>query len=167
MRYGCVLILTIIFSALNASGQDTAAFSESRIEMGLTTSFMHVGGSPSLNTTGFDIGSKYHFTSWLGYAGQVWFASGNNATIHDYLCGPEFTLRRRLSPFGHVLIGVAHRSAKFQNDTGFLSAVGGGLRLNISRRISFQVVEVDYAPTYLGGTRQNNVHISSGFSIGF
>jgi hypothetical protein len=99
MRYGCVLILTIIFSALHASGQDTAAFSESRIEMGLTTSFMHVGGSPSLNTTGFDIGSKYHFTSWLGYAGQVWFASGNNSKIHDYLCGPEFTRQECSSSF--------------------------------------------------------------------
>lgn len=167
MKYGCVLFLTILLCAVATFSQETGALSESRMEMNFGTAFTHVGGSPSFNATGLDFGSQYHLTNWLSYSGQAWFAIGSGSSLHNYLVGPEVILRKRVSPFAHVMIGVAHESQRGRGDTSFGAAIGGGFALNLNGRISWRALEFDYAPTYFRNGRQDNVRFSSGLTMHF
>ena len=167
MRYGCVLAGLIFVCAMQVFGQERGGVTTDRVDITFGTAFMHVGVSPAFNAPGLDLGSQYHLTSWLGYSGQMWFGTSANATVRNYLFGPEVTLRRRVSPFAHVLIGVAHLSQNNHADTSFGAAVGGGITLKVESRVSWRVFELDYAPTYFRSGRQDNIRFSSGFTLRF
>src|SRR5262249_31678023 len=90
--------------------------------------------------------------------------------VYNFLAGPEFKARNstRFTPFAHVLGGVAYTSANFttpgptfnlhldKSDTSFAMALGGGLDIRASKRVSFRAV-VDYNPVFVNdstsGTR--------------
>jgi opacity protein-like surface antigen len=90
--------------------------------------------------------------------------------VYNFLAGPEFKARNRtrFTPFAHVLAGVAHTSATFttpgpthnlflkKSDNSFAMALGGGLDIRASKRVSFRGV-LDYNPVFVndstGGTR--------------
>ena len=90
--------------------------------------------------------------------------------VYNFLAGPEFKARNktRFTPFAHVLAGVAHTSAAFttpgptfnlllkKSDNSFAMALGGGLDIRASKRVSFRGV-LDYNPVFVndstGGTR--------------
>lgn len=98
--------------------------------------------------------------------------------VYNFLAGPEFKARNstRLTPFAHVLGGVAHTSASFtttgptfnvlakRSDNGFAMAMGGGLDIRASNKVSFRG-QIDYNPIFIGtdnrGTR-DLVRISLG-----
>ena len=82
--------------------------------------------------------------------------------VYDFLAGPEFKARNstRFTPFAHVLGGVAHTSATFttpgptlnlllkKSDTSFAMALGGGLDIRASKRVSFRAL-MDYNPVFV------------------
>jgi opacity protein-like surface antigen len=82
--------------------------------------------------------------------------------VYNLLAGPEFKARNRtrFTPFVHVLGGVAHTSATFttpgptnilflrRNDTSFAMALGGGLDIRASKRVSFRAM-MDYNPVFV------------------
>src|SRR5687767_7591695 len=90
--------------------------------------------------------------------------------VYNFLAGPEFKARNktRFTPFAHVLGGVAHTSATFttpgptlnlvlkKRDNSFAMALGGGLDIRASKRVSFRGV-LDYNPVFVNdstsGTR--------------
>ena len=90
--------------------------------------------------------------------------------VYNFLAGPEFKARNctRFTPFAHALAGFAHTSATFttpgpthilflrRNDTSFAMALGGGLDIRASKRVSFRGV-LDYNPVFVNdstsGTR--------------
>jgi len=90
--------------------------------------------------------------------------------VYNFLAGPEFKARNstRFTPFAHVLAGVAHTSATFttpgptfnlllkKSDNSFAMALGGGLDIRASKRVSFRGV-LDYNPVFVhdstSGTR--------------
>ena len=98
--------------------------------------------------------------------------------VYNFLAGPEFKARNstRFTPFAHVLAGVAHTSANFttpgptfniflkRSDTGFAMALGGGLDIRATKRVSFRG-QIDYNPVFVhdsnSGTR-DFVRISLG-----
>src|SRR2546425_4060801 len=98
--------------------------------------------------------------------------------VYNFLAGPEFKARNstRFTPFAHVLAGVAHTSATFttpgstfniflkRSDTGFAMALGGGLDIRATKRVSFRG-QIDYNPVFVhdsnSGTR-DFVRISLG-----
>src|SRR6185369_9934521 len=77
--------------------------------------------------------------------------------VYNFLAGPEFKARNRtrFTPFVHALGGFAHTSATFttpgptnilflkRNDTSFAMALGGGLDIRASKRVSFRAL-MDY-----------------------
>ena len=101
--------------------------------------------------------------------------------VYNFLAGPEFKARNstRFTPFAHVLAGVAHTSATFttpgptfnlllkKSDNSFAMAMGGGLDIRASKRVSFRGV-LDYNPVFVhdstSGTR-DFVRISLGVLI--
>ena len=82
--------------------------------------------------------------------------------VYNFLAGPEFKARNstRFTPFAHVLGGAAHTSAKFstpgpptfalleRGQNGFALALGGGLDIRATKRISFRG-SVDYNPVFI------------------
>ena len=82
--------------------------------------------------------------------------------VYDFLAGPEFKARNstRFTPFGYVLGGAAHTSAQFstpgpptfallkKGDNGFALALGGGLDIRATRRISIRG-STDYNPVFI------------------
>ena len=90
--------------------------------------------------------------------------------VYNFLAGPEFKARNstRVTPFAHVLGGVAHTSATFttagptfnlllkKSDNSFAMAFGGGLDIRASKRVSFRAM-MDYNPVFVNdsttGTR--------------
>ena len=90
--------------------------------------------------------------------------------LYNFMVGPEFKMRNktRFTPFAHVLAGVAHTSATFttpgptfnlllkRSDNSFAMALGGGLDIRASKRVSFRAL-MDYNPVFVhdstSGTR--------------
>jgi opacity protein-like surface antigen len=90
--------------------------------------------------------------------------------VYNFLAGPEFKARNstRFTPFVHALGGFAHTSATFttpgpthilffrRRDTSFTMALGGGLDIRASKRVSFRAL-MDYNPVFVNdstsGTR--------------
>ena len=90
--------------------------------------------------------------------------------VYNFLAGPEFKARNssRFTPFAHVLGGVAHTSATFttpgptfnlllkKDDNSFAMALGGGIDIRASKRVSFRGL-MDYNPVFVhdstSGTR--------------
>jgi opacity protein-like surface antigen len=98
--------------------------------------------------------------------------------LYNFLAGPEFKARNstRLTPFAHILGGVAHTSAGFttagptfnlildRSDTNFAMALGGGLDIRATSRVSFRA-QMDYNPVFQNSTsggRRDIVRISLG-----
>jgi len=79
---------------------------------------------------------------------------------HSFLFGPRVTFRRKkVSPFVYALFGVTrfHASATVSGqklsdtDTGFSSAVGGGLDIKLNDRVSVRAFQLDYfRPNFFG-----------------
>jgi opacity protein-like surface antigen len=90
--------------------------------------------------------------------------------VYNFLAGPEFKARNstRFTPFAHVLGGFAHTSATFttpgptfnlflkKSDNSFAMALGGGIDVRASKRVSFRGL-MDYNPVFVhdstSGTR--------------
>ena len=101
--------------------------------------------------------------------------------VYNFLAGPELKARNstRFTPFAHVLGGVAHTSATFttpgptfnlllkKSDNSFAMALGGGIDIRASKRVSFRGL-MDYNPVFVhdstSGTR-DLVRISLGVLI--
>ena len=98
--------------------------------------------------------------------------------VYNFLAGPEFKARNstRFTPFAHVLAGVAHSSATFtspgpavnvnlkNSENSFAMALGGGLDIRASKRVSFRG-SMDYNPVFIGdagGGTRNLLRISLG-----
>ena len=80
---------------------------------------------------------------------------------HSFLFGPRFSLRRgkRLTPFVYALVGVTRfqESATIsgqklsQSDTGFSSALGGGLDVKVNESVAIRAFQIDYfRPNFFG-----------------
>ena len=98
--------------------------------------------------------------------------------VYNFLAGPEFKARNstRFTPFAHVLGGVAHTSATFttpgptlnlllkKSDNSFAMALGGGLDIRASKRVSFRAM-MDYNPVFVNDSttgRRDFVRFSLG-----
>lgn len=78
--------------------------------------------------------------------------------IHTIMVGPRFSYRKieKITPFAHALFGVSRThqevqtvSASFEsfssdNNTTFAMAIGGGLDVNLSKRLALRVIQADY-----------------------
>jgi outer membrane protein OmpA-like peptidoglycan-associated protein len=84
-----------------------------------------------------------HWGLTADYSGHV----GNDGNYHTLMFGPKLRLpMERVTPFAEFLLGMS----RFAPDTSLPSSnafgllAGGGLDLNISRRVSWRVIQADY-----------------------
>ncbi len=98
--------------------------------------------------------------------------------VYDFLIGPEFKARNhtRFTPFAYALAGVAHTQANFttagptinfhleNGDNSFAMAVGGGLDIRATKRVSFRG-SMDYNPVFVNDSltgRRDLIRLSLG-----
>ncbi|HEY6128287.1 MAG TPA: outer membrane beta-barrel protein [Candidatus Acidoferrum sp.] len=143
-------------------------------------------GIDSFSMNGGSVSLSYNATRWLsavadlgGYHTNNILGSGVDGTLSTYLFGPRVSLHRdwRITPFGHVLFGVAHIGgdnglAFSSSNNSFAMTVGGGVDFKLSHRFSIRAVQVDYLMTRfnelgLGAQNQNNLRVSTGVVFHF
>lgn len=98
--------------------------------------------------------------------------------VYNFLAGPEFKARNhtRVTPFAYALGGAAYTKATFSTpgpalnlllkrwDTGFAMALGGGLDIRATKRVSFRA-SMDYNPVWINDSidsRRDMVRLSLG-----
>lgn len=144
-----------------------------------------------------DIGGEYgdfHFTVQApplvcGATTPCTIDTKGNDKYHNFLFGPQFTLRReKVSPFGHVLIGGSHLSETATttipvptppifpvlpntftiktSSTNFAFATGGGADFTLTHRVAWRV-QADYLQTQINRHTQNDVRLSTGLVFRF
>jgi opacity protein-like surface antigen len=92
--------------------------------------------------------------------------------LYNFLIGPEIKARNhtRFTPFAYGLAGVAHTSATFttggptinfhleHGDNSFAMAVGGGLDIRATERVSFRG-SMDYNPVFVNDSVTGTRHL--------
>jgi hypothetical protein len=128
-------------------------------------SYVHVSNEPSFSTNGFELSGEYKFLPWAGAVGDFneTYGFGN---LHTALFGPQVSWPARVSPFAHVLIGVAHGDAPggFE-DNSFGVAIGGGIDTKLVPHVYWRIFEGDYMHTHLFGVGEDNARLSTGIVI--
>lgn len=93
-----------------------------------------------------------------------------------FLGGVEFKApsNSRVTPFAQALVGAslfrgfttstspAGNVFTFDDATSFAMALGGGLDVRVNDRIAIRIIQADYAPTFFGSGRQDNIRLSFG-----
>jgi opacity protein-like surface antigen len=135
------------------------------------------------NTHGWAGSAAFNVNRWLGlaadFSGQYTSFTSPDASerirTHSALFGPRFSLRRSkyVTPFVHALAGFAHTDSRARElgfdfhatDTTFVADLGGGLDINIDRRVAIRAFQLDYFHTGFYGSHQNNGRIAVGLVL--
>lgn len=104
------------------------------------------------------------------------------SSVYNFLGGIQIkdnSKDKKIKPFAHFLVGVGNIKQKLTggecpNDvqsicnnynfskTGFAAAVGGGLDVKVSNRLSIRAIQADYNPIQLGERKAGNTTLSNG-----
>lgn len=166
MRKFCLLALLVLGFAVPGSAQD------SKVDIFGGYSYVRGGpgfGLPSGNASGWEATLSYNWKPWLSLNADIDGHYCCDQTMHDFLFGPQINLGHgKLKPFVHGLVGASHgTSGGVFSDTVRGFAVGGGLDVKASDRISVRIVQADYLGTrYLDAT-QNHFRLSVGLVFHF
>lgn len=159
------------------------------IDVGVTYTYVRYNpGTSDIKSFSMNGGSgsvAVNFRSWLsgvadigGYSRATPPTLGSR-TLVTYLFGPRVSINRygRVTPFGQVLVGVAHAGGRYLTTGGsqnpFAAAIGGGLDWRWTNHIRVRAAEVDYLLTHFSEVAnnytqvQNNLRVSTGLVFRF
>jgi opacity protein-like surface antigen len=134
------------------------------------------------NSRGWAASAAFSVNRWLGLAAEFGGQytsfdspdSSERIRTHSFLFGPRLSLRgKRVTPFVHALVGASHNDARahelgfdfHSTDTDFAAELGGGLDININRRVAVRAFQLDYLRTNFFGGSQNNGRLAVGLVI--
>jgi len=142
--------------------------------------------STNANLNGWEGSIEYrpfHILGFVADFGGVYGSLNNsfsNVSLHrnTYLFGPQVSWPSRVSPFAHVLFGVAHESRAFGGVTGgfvfnsvsdneFAVAVGAGIDIKVIPHVWLRAIQVDYLGTNFNSNFQSQPRASAGVVIHF
>jgi len=162
--------------------------SKYELSAGFTHRSYYAPGGGTFGLVGWYASGEYNWRKWLGAEGEVtdsWYTVKSAGfppdTLHIYtfLVGPRFYPlgHRKVTPFGHVLIGGGHYSSATPAFGGFHGAtitsnaytyeVGGGLDLNLWEHWGIRMIQADFGnANYVQNASVAN-RGSTRFSVGF
>ena len=164
---GLLTSIVLVLSCF-AAGQDHFAPHQTKADIFGGYQFTHVALGYSFNSFNLNLGVSADFSGG-SYGGP----SGVNGKVYPYLFGPtaRFPKHTKMTPFGHVLFGVAHLKASSLSlsgsDNSFSWAMGGGLDVYVSPRFSVRLAEADWVRTQFADSTQSNFRCSGGVVIKF
>lgn len=166
------LSVLLVFASLPAMAQGTPA-----LEVGAGYTFRSFAPPPTgappapprVSMNGWNATVSYNVNDWFAVAtdfdgtrNSVTDPLGGSDTTNIYtvLVGPRIypVGHHKLSPFAHVLFGLAHLNINLPTSSGcspfctstdgsFAFAAGGGLDMNLSRHFAVRLGEFDYERT--------------------
>lgn len=157
MRNFALLVAILGLVSFSAAAQDYP-----KVEIFGGYQFTHL--KPSGSANGWDASITANFTKWLGGTADFSGAYKPEATLHTFMFGPVFALRKseKVTPFAHVLLGTDYQTDR-QSSSGFSMAMGGGLDVKVNQEFAVRLVQADWLPLHLGPHWvTGNVRISSG-----
>jgi Outer membrane protein beta-barrel domain len=134
---------------------------------------------PSLN--GWEAAGTINPGKWWGitadFSGHYGSVGSSSTHLQTYLFGPKLTYHGPVSPFVHVLLGVAHESVGTgttsagitvpMSGSAFALALGAGIDIKIVPLISFRPIQIDYLLTRFNSGTQSQPRISAGLVVHF
>ena len=123
------------------------------------------------NHYGWNAALSLNANRWFGITADLSghykeLAPGVSFNSFTAVFGPQLTYRaEKASPFVHALFGVNRASTAGLSDSAFAMALGGGLDINITKRLAFRLVQADYLMTKHADDRQNNIRLSTGLVL--
>ncbi len=176
-----VLVLSSIATAQDHFAPDHSSPDHSKLDIFGGYQFTHVAlgySFNSFNLNGWNTSVSGYFNKYLGMSadfsgGSYGGPSGVDGKVYPYLFGPtaRFPKHTKMTPFGHVLFGVAHLKASSLSlsgsDNSFSWAMGGGLDVYVSPKFSVRLVEADWLRTQFADSTQSNFRCSGGVVIKF
>ncbi len=181
-------ILVLITWPRLAKAQDTP-----RVELFGGYSYMPLEAFPDFH--GFDVSVTGNWNRLLGITADFsgHFATEKPSSLvgppppvsrselrgYFLLFGPQlrFPSRGRFQLFGHALLGMSHRSLRVfttgapsmlvVDDTGFSTALGGGLDIKVNRRLAIRTVRADYLFSRLGNLNHHDFRYAGGIVVRF
>ena len=129
------------------------------------------------NLTGWDLSVTENMNRWFGgtldvsghYLTPQLLGSNNREVMHSILYGPRGSFRKAaFVPFGHVLFGATRSSVQVtpvgphSSLTGFATAAGGGVDLNLRNKAAIRVLQWEYFHANALGSNQTNYRASAG-----
>jgi hypothetical protein len=177
MRKLVLSALVVLAFAFAAMAQDTP---KAEVFGGYQyTRFSPGGGLDGINANGWDAAISGNFNKWFAVKGDFSGAyngdllgSGISGSMHTFTFGPEINFRGEHGKvFAHALFGGAHISGGGASDSAFAMRFGGGGDWNITNRVAWRVVQVDYLPTHfdfgLGDTWEHHFAVATGVVFRF
>ena len=163
MRKFVGLILFLCLWTLSAKAQD---YSKGEAFVGYQ--YTHANG-PDLN--GWNGALTYNLKDWLGVTADLSGTYGTGAKLHTFLFGPTLPITRlkteTFRPFAHVLFGGAIASDGVSSGA-FAVALGGGLDVKVSERLSARLPQADWMLfRSSGNTTTKNARLSFGLVYRF
>jgi len=139
-------------------------------------------GFPGESFNGGSGSFSFNPTPWLGivsdFGGYHWSGEGSDFTVFSYLFGPKIAFRQApFTPFVQALFGGVRLSGTecdsgcgSGSNTGFATALGGGVDWNVSNHFGLRLVQAEYVLTklsFFNATHQNNFRLSAGLVVRF
>jgi outer membrane immunogenic protein len=188
-----IMAALLATQAVAHAQQPAAAQKPLRGELALDYTYVRAnappGGCGCFNMNGGSISFAWPLGSKFAVVGDATFDEAATISkdsldlvLQTYTGGIRFRPHFRtspLSPFGQVMVGVAHASGSLVDSSqytvpnagaAFAANVGAGIDLRASRRISIRLFEGDYlVTTFQNGDNdhQNNIRVSSGLVLHF
>jgi outer membrane protein OmpA-like peptidoglycan-associated protein len=128
-----------------------------------TTSGALPSSSPLISLkgeNGWGSSLTYNFRKNFGFTADFSGHYSDQAHFTTVMIGPKIMYRgEHVTPFGEFVFGLARMSPKgFDTANGFGFATGGGIDLQIAKRVAWRVIQADYI------RQQHN--LSSGLGVG-
>lgn len=175
------VVVSLVGLAL-LSGAAVQAQERQTVDVSVAYSYVRynpaTAGIKAFSMNGGNASVAYNFNNWLsgvadigGYSKHNILGNGVNGTLSTYLFGPRVSLNRsgRFTPFGQVLVGVAHAGNNFLvtggSQTPFSAAIGGGVDWRWTNHIRVRAGEVDYFLTHFNEVTPNNVQVQNNLRV--
>jgi outer membrane immunogenic protein len=174
---------------LNASKIFAQTFE--RLEAGANYNYVGSNAPPGacgcFSANGGSAWFGYNFNRNLAVVGELSSGHASNIdgttaglTLTSYLAGPRYSWHRRdfIVPFGQFLLGGAHASGALTpeasglagSENAFALMAGGGIDIEVARRVAFRAFQLDYYLTRFDNGvnhHQNNFRMSIGIVFRF
>jgi hypothetical protein len=151
----------------SASAQETP-----RSELSIGYSYFRAGISSGVNEQGGNVSLAGNVNRWLGIVGDIggYHAApyGSSLDTYTFFAGPRFSARNRsrVTPFAQVLFGGAHLNGSSGSTTPFAVNAGGGVDLQLSRRLALRP-QFDYIALRANGSTLNSARASVSLVLRF
>jgi peptidoglycan-associated lipoprotein len=179
-----------VAGALSASASATAPAAQDKpvFDLGVDYNYVRSNAAPGecgcFSLNGGDGWVGYNLTKSLGAVAEISGQhagnpdnSGDSLNLISYLFGPRYRWHRisHFEPFGEVLFGGSRATGRVATGgsgslNAFAMTAGGGLDVNLTRRLGLRAFQADYFFTHFRNgvnDHQNNLRISGGLVLRF